>query len=295
MRRWAALAGVSLLAAAAAPAQAGRRIPTIAEVEAIAALPETEGMFSFPDLGDATGPYVWMLSLSLFNATRYSLAMTGFQRYEKLAFPKQPRDSLPDEFLWYRGLTAVHMRWFDTATADFQALLARSLKRELADTLIRIPIGTNDVRYVLALVAERSGRPADAVRYYQEAATNDLGLFMAHVRLAQLYRGLGMMTQAADEAQRAVAASPDDPSTLVEYGLILRDADRREEAVAALREAMQRNPHDPRIPFNLGLVLTELGKPAEAREAFARFVAIAPTSYDRQMNDAKQRLATLAH
>ena len=69
MTRWAALAGVSLLAAAAARAQAGRRIPTIAEVEAIAAflldplvnlrvagraLPETEGMFSFPDLGDAT-------------------------------------------------------------------------------------------------------------------------------------------------------------------------------------------------------------------------------------------------
>lgn len=260
-----------------------------------AQLPETEGILYFPAFEDnqLTARYLWLLSLGLFNATKYSLALTGFEAYQDRAFHKQPRDSLPDAFLWFRGLTAAHLRRFDTASVDFETLLHRALERELADTLIRIPLETNDYRYVLGLIYERAGRPADAARSYKEALANDLGLYMAHVRLAQLYKGFGMLNEAVEEGRRAVATAPDDPSTLMDLGLLLRDVDRRGEAVPVLREAMDRNPHDPRIPYNLGLVLVELGRPTDAREAFARFVAIAPASYEAQLADARRRLASL--
>ena len=258
-----------------------------------APLPETPDVLYFPQYDDerATRLAMWLMSLGLFNATKYSFALTGFQAYQERAFPKLPRDSLPDEFLWFRGLTAAHMRWFDTATADFEVLLRRSETHERADTLIRIPLATNDYRYVLALLHERAGRPADARRLYQEATTNDLGLYMAHVHLARIYKGTAMLNEAVEEGRRAVAAAPDDATTMMELGLLLRDIDRRAEAVDVLREAMQKNPLDPRIPFNLGLTLEEAGRAAEARQAFERFVALAPSRYDAQITEARRRLA----
>jgi hypothetical protein len=56
---------------------------------------------------------------------------------------------------------------------------------------------------------------------------------------------------------------------------------------------MTQNPLDPRIPYTLGLVAHQLNKTAEAREAFARVVALGSGRYASLVADAKQRLAGL--
>ena len=269
-------------------------IDPMVDFRVIGAKAPPEGMVVIEEYGRYTTEYMLWLGLGAFGAGRYELAYGAFKTWVERAFPNQPRDSLPNFLFWYRGLSAAHERAYKVAIEDFQVLLDRSLKAERSDTLIQIPLRTDDFRYVLAVLHQLWGKPADAMRLYQEALAGDLGLFMAHVRLAQLYREYKMWDKAIEEAQRAVATNPDDPTALVELGVILGEAGRHAEAETALQQAAAANPRDPRAVYHLGLAQQQLAKTPAARDALARFVAMAPASrYERQIADAKQRLAAL--
>jgi tetratricopeptide (TPR) repeat protein len=191
-------------------------------------------------------------------------------------------------------LSAAHQRAYKVGIDDFQFLLARSLKAEQADTLLPFQLGTNDYRYVLAVLHQLWGKPADAMRLFQESIASDLGLYMAHVRLAQMYREFKMWDKAIEEARRAIETNPDDATAVLELGVILAEAGRAPEAEETLGRAAAANPRDPRPIYHLGIVRQQLAKQGEAREALTRFVAMAPPArYERQIADAKQRLAAL--
>ena len=256
--------------------------------------PPDEGMVVVPEYGRYTTEYMLLLGLGAFGAARYELAYGAFKAWVERAYPNQPRDSLPDFLFWYRGLSAAHQRAYNIGIADFQVLLERSLKAEQADTLLPFQLRTNDYRYVLAVLHQMWGKPADAMRLFQESIANDLGLYMAHVRLAQMYREYKMWDKAIEEGRRAIETNPDDVTSVLELGVILADAGRSAEAETTLGQAAAANPRDPRPWYQLGLVRQQLAKAAEARDALSRFVAIAPaTRYERQVADAKQRLAAL--
>jgi len=253
-----------------------------------------EDMVIVPEYGRYTTEYMLWLGLGAFGDGRYELAYGALKAWVERAYPNQPRDSFPDFFFLFQGLAAAHERAYKTGIDDFQVLLARSLKAEQADTLMPFPLGTNDYRYVLAVMHQLWGKPADALRLYQEAVANDLGLYMAHVRLAQMYREYKMWDKAIEEARRAIETNPDDATAVLELGVILAEAGRAPEAEQALGQAAAANPRDPRPIYHLGVVRQQLAKPSEAREALTRFVAIAPPSrYETQIADAKQRLAAL--
>lgn len=252
-----------------------------------------EGMVGVPDYGRATTRYLLALGLGAFGAGRYELSHSAFKLWGDRSYPGQPLDSLPDFLLWFRGLSAGHLRAYNVAIADFEELLERAEQTERADTLMHIPLQTNDYRYVLARFHQLWGKPADAMRLYQESIANDLGLYMAHVRMAQMYREYRMWEQAIQEAERAVAANPDDATAVLELGVILGEAGRLEEADAALERAAAANPRDPRAHYHLG-VLRAASKPADARASLARFVELAPAGrFEREIADAKQRISQI--
>jgi tetratricopeptide (TPR) repeat protein len=269
-------------------------IDPMVDFRVVGAKAPPEDMVVLPDYGRYTTELMLWLGIGAFGEGRYELAHGALKAWVERAHPKQPRDSLPDFLFWFRGLSAAHQRAYTVATEDFRTLLDRSLQSERADTLIQIPLHTNDYRYVLAVLYQHWGKPADAMRLYQEALANDLGLYMAHVRLAQMYREYKMWDQAITEARRAIETNPDDPSAVLDLGVILAEANRAAEAEAALGQAVAANPRDPRAIYHLGIVRQQLAKPAEAREVLARFVAMAPaTRYAGQIADAKQRLVVL--
>jgi Flp pilus assembly protein TadD len=102
-----------------------------------------------------------------------------------------------------------------------------------------------------------------------------------------------MWPEAVDQFQRAVAVSPDDPSLLLDLGVVLREAGRLSEAAETLQRAMDANPRDSRVPYHLAITLEAEHRPTEARAALNHFLALAPTRYGRQIADAQQRLAAL--
>jgi tetratricopeptide (TPR) repeat protein len=116
---------------------------------------------------------------------------------------------------------------------------------------------------------------------------------MANAQLARIHEVAREWDLAIRERQAAVNANPGDPSLLYDLGLTYARGGRWIDAELALTQALDGNGRDTRILYYLGTVRSELGKPAEARQAFERFVTLAPSRYANQVADAKRRLDAL--
>lgn len=202
-------------------------------------------------------------------------------------------DRVPSTVMWWHGLASAHVEHWPEAIQDFDRLMDRSLAPTRKDSLVHFPLRTNEYRYILGFLKQRSGSPNEAIDLYREAITNDIGLYMAHVRLAEIYETAGMLPQAITSRRNAVNANPEDESLQLDLGKSLAAAGQLQEAADALKQAIAANPRDPRPPFYLGLVLEQLGQKAEARAAFTQFTVLAPSRYERQITIAKQHLANL--
>lgn len=221
----------------------------------------------------------------------------AFHRFNRLVndmVTPADRDALPEFVFYYRGLAAAHIERWNDAIADFAQLLRTSEQGQSADSLIYyLPIETNQYRYMLGVLYQRAGNLQDAVRYYREALEHDIGLYMANSRLAGIAETNMNWPAAIKERRAAVNANPDDPSLLLDLGKTLAGSGDWAGAEPPLKQAMDANPRDSRVPYYLGIVQQQLNKKEEARASFDRFVALAPSRYARQVENAKQRLAAL--
>jgi tetratricopeptide (TPR) repeat protein len=190
-------------------------------------------------------------------------------------------------------MAAAQLAQYDSAIANLQRLVEFSQNQEHADTLLRHPLRTNEYRYVLAYVTQKAGHLNDAARLYEEALGQDIGLYMAHVRLAEIYQSAGRLDAAIVERRRALETNPEDANLLLDLGTTLARAAQWADAETTLRQAAAANPRDARIEYRLGVVEQQLGKNTEARDAFTQFLALAPSRYQGPIADAKQRLGTL--
>jgi tetratricopeptide (TPR) repeat protein len=203
------------------------------------------------------------------------------------------RGTLYEQALWYHALAAARLAKHDDAIRDLGNLVERSQRKEASDTMYRWPLRTNEYRYVLAYVKQRAGDPNGALTSYREALANNIGLYMAHVRMGEIYEGASMWDNAVLARRNAINANPDDASLLLDLGKTLANAGRFDQALEPLQQAADASPRDARPYLFLGLALERLGKRDEARAALTRFTSLAPSRYDRQIAIAQQHLAAL--
>jgi tetratricopeptide (TPR) repeat protein len=225
---------------------------------------------------------------------KYEAAYGRFNRIVEDQPTRGDREALPRFVYYFRGLAAGHIGRWNEAIVDFERLLANSLARQSADSLVYyIPIETNQYRYMLGVLHQRAGNLEEAGRYYRTVLENDIGLYMAHSRLATMAESRQDWPAAIAERRAAVNANPEDASLLLDLGRTLATVGDFGAAEEALQQATIANPRDPRPVYYLGIVQHMLTKRQEARESFQRFIALAPSRYLRQVEDAKQRLAAL--
>src|SRR5690606_9297519 len=121
----------------------------------------------------------------------------------------------------------------------FSRLIARSeaeAEKMEEEDLVRIPLRTNEYRYFLATIVEAAERRSEAVALYRTAIEHDLGLYMAHVRLANIHESQRDYAAAIAERRAAINANPDDPTLLTDLGVTLGKAGEVQEAEAVLKQ-----------------------------------------------------------
>ena len=216
------------------------------------------------------------------------LRKLGQDTFDEAKHPER----VPDFVLWYRGLAAAHSRQYAAAMVDFQALLDRTLKQEQKDEIVHVPLRDNEYRFMLASLNQMSGHLDRAAALYREALERDLGLVMAHTYLAAIHDAAGHPDSALIERQRA-AEQEDDPTALFDYAASLFNLQRTIDAETPLLKAVKLNPRYAPAYYLLGRVEEELGLGAEARDAYTKFLALAPQKLRDLIADAQHRLTTL--
>ena len=79
----------------------------------------------------------------------------------------------------------------------------------------------------------------------------------------------------------------------MELGLTLGKTGMSLQAKKRFQLAVEGNPRDARAWFWLGLFQSDQGKHTEVRTSPNRFLELAPSRYDRQITQARPRLAAL--
>lgn len=204
---------------------------------------------------------------------------------------------IPGSVLWYQGLAAAHIQKFDVAVNNFRLLLDRNIdyEKDHENELTRVPLRTNEYRYFLAYMYHLAGQTDSALVLYQEALDNDIGLYMAHVQIANIYEQQRNYTRAIEARRRAVNANPDDPSLLRDLGVTLGKSGQWIEAVEALKQARAGNPRDYMAPFWLGIAQAQMGKNAEAKATLQQFLDMVPQHerFEKPVAYAREQMAGL--
>jgi len=222
----------------------------------------------------------------------------AFGRFQRLAHELN-WDAHPDEatttFLYFRSLAAAHTGRMPLAVEDMQHVLSRheDAAKAHSDSMTYLPLRLNEFRYLTAFLQMQDKRYGPARELLLKVAEEDAGHFMAHVRLAEIFEASGAWEPAVEERQNAALINPEDASLLIEWGVTLGKAGRFADAEQRLLEAIQVQPRDTRAYYWLGIAQQQLGKGAEAKATFERFIALAPSRYERQIAGARQRITQL--
>jgi tetratricopeptide (TPR) repeat protein len=222
----------------------------------------------------------------------------GFERMDQLAHRKEfggDDRNLPDQILWYHGLFAAHLEKYDLAIRDFAVLTGRSLAAERDSTRpsLQGPLRTNEYRFILATLLYLGGKHPDAMRTFMRTLEFDVGLYVAHVQMARMREADGDLTGALQERRLALEVNPEDADLQVDLAGTLIRSGRLDEALNPLDEAARLNPRDARVLYLQGMVAWQLDKTELARESLIRFIAIAPSRFADQIDEARQKLANI--
>ncbi len=223
----------------------------------------------------------------------YVKAYGFFQEIMK-GVPDADRKEYASWFLWYEALAAAHANDHPRAVSNLRLLLERATAAEQRSGGATLVFSqANHYRYTLACVLDMGGQTKEAVDLLQEVLTNDLGLYAAHVRLAEIYERQHRTNASLAERRRAVATNPEDPSLVADLGEALARAGEVDDALATLRRAVAANPRSHRAWYLLGALAEQRGAREEARTAYARFLELAPSRWDSQRTEVQQKLTQL--
>jgi tetratricopeptide (TPR) repeat protein len=196
----------------------------------------------------------------------------------------------PEPAYWYRALAAARLGNYALAVEDYWLLVQRLVKHETEGDTHMVPLLTNQYRYLLATMLYLDQRFDQAIPVFRRTLEFDAGLYQSHIQLARMHEASSQWEAALTERRQAIAINPDDPSLVVDLGATLIRAGQAAEAEAALREAASAAPRDARAWYLLGQVAAHLGHGDIAREAYSRFLAVAPSRFQAQRAEVRALL-----
>jgi protein O-mannosyl-transferase len=168
------------------------------------------------------------------------------------------------------GATLVALGKADMATARWAAAAA-AFEQALKENPNRA-----DAMQGLGDALTRLGRPAEAVRYLEDAVRLTLGSGFGFAVLAEAYAETNRADDAARAAREAVQLANGDAVVFLFAGEAMLTAHRADAAERYLAEAARLSPSDPGILTKLGIAEHALGKNAAALALLRRALDVRP-------------------
>ena len=127
--------------------------------------------------------------------------------------------------MWLSAMAAARADKPDVAIAELDTLIQHVDSRQgQADTSGFDELDGVEMRQVVAALKQRAGQTDEAIAMYQEVLARDIGNYMSHVQLANIYESRREFDRAIAERQRAQDTNPDAASLLLDLGITLGKA-----------------------------------------------------------------------
>jgi tetratricopeptide (TPR) repeat protein len=200
-------------------------------------------------------------------------------------------ESLGNDFLFYFALAALRTGHPERAADAFKALSERIEERERTGVELVLPNARPYYEYLRGDALARAGDPEAAVAALERLFELDLGHFLAHARLADIAEAEGDHERALGHRRAAVGLKEDDARLRLDLAATLLAAGDAAGAAREARRALDLDARSPRGWYLYGRSAEAAGEAGAAREAYARFVAIAPSRLAAQRDSARLRMA----
>jgi tetratricopeptide (TPR) repeat protein len=148
-----------------------------------------------------------------------------------------------------------------------QYLLALEVKAEVPAP---VSIQPHEDWYARAVALETED-PEAAIGLYARAVEHDPANVDARINWGSLLHEQGRHDEAERVYAAALAAHGDDPVILFNLGVLMEDMNRKMEAVHAYQKALRLDPGLADGHYNLALLLRELGRPRDAIRHMAQY------------------------
>ncbi len=155
--------------------------------------------------------------------------------------------------------------------------------------LAQPPVPDAEVELWTGKIAEKLGKPQDAIAAYRRARTTDPSLLEAGYLLGRTLLAQGLAREAIPELQAVTRAGLADATPAGAYltlGIALHDRNQLAEAQTAFAQAIQYDPNPAEALYWAGRTASELGQHGEAitqlRRAIASASAAAPWQPEAQ-------------
>ena len=143
-----------------------------------------------------------------------------------------------------------------------------------------VEIGRGDLdpaRFYLGQIADKAGRPDDALRWYDQVAAGEHAL-PAKVRAAQVLLRQNKLDEARQRLAAARANAPGDSRLVVAEAQLLRDAGRHADAFAFLAGMLEVQPDQPEILYEAAMAAEKLGYVEVLELHLRRLMTLKPDS-----------------
>jgi Tfp pilus assembly protein PilF len=250
--------------------------PTPSERAAIDSLRVTALMYD-PFLDQALGIPSQINNLKEWQANRDPVT-AGFWWYAKGDFAKAVKKwgdairkkpeyaglHVPRAFAW------VHLGDADSAVADLTALIG--VIQRIQDSTVAPYLSKDFLYYAIGTLRGGQKRLAEARSAYESTLVENLGFYMAHMRLSAVLLALHDTTAALNELETATLMRSDDPVLHTLRAGILDGSRRLDEAELELRAAMRADT-DYALPYAfLGHVGEQRHDTTRALRAYREFI-----------------------
>jgi tetratricopeptide (TPR) repeat protein len=190
---------------------------------------------------------------------------------------------VPRAYAWVRLASP------DSAIGELSQLIDR-LEALQRDSMVAPYFSKERFHYAIGILHARQDRPAEARAAFLRALEENLGFYMAHVRLAGVSLAERDTATALNAMETALLIDPQDPFVATYYGTLLLQVGRLADAKRWYQAAV-RADSDYALPrLYLGQLHDMQGDTLTAREHYAAYLAhSARTAPDREWARARLR------
>jgi Flp pilus assembly protein TadD len=167
------------------------------------------------------------------------------------------------------------------------ALVAAGRRSEGIEEYRRALPAAVAAHYALAFEMQSDGRLDEALEHYRtfiRLKPDDVTVPRAYHQIGRALLAQGKREDALAAFREALARDPRDQGSLAGVADTLAALDRLSDAVTAYQQYLRAYPNSPVGMMNLGLTLVKLDRDAEARELFARVVQMKPDDVGAHVN-----------